>query len=164
MNNLSKTGEFYVNSKTSKPLGKETQEDTRKKKISRDLGMEGLTHLKGSYRSKESLDSMQSQSKLQQYLPQRRRENPKVSSQQHETLTRQRNPQENEKSRTWHTFRFQHIGRSTRYRDGTVWAPKQAHRPMQQNREPRAQLKRTWTAHFRPGSQEETAEKGESLP
>src|SRR3712207_8061632 len=34
-----------------------------------------------------------------------RRENPKVSSQQQETLNRPRNPQENEQSRTYHTFR-----------------------------------------------------------
>src|SRR3712207_9015922 len=45
----------------------------------------------------------------------------------------------------------------------SVRAQKQAHRPMQQNREPRAQLKQTWTAHLRPGSQEETVDKGESL-
>ena len=32
MKNLSKTDESYVNLKTSKPLGKEIQEDTRKKK------------------------------------------------------------------------------------------------------------------------------------
>src|SRR3712207_7461686 len=34
-----------------------------------------------------------------------RRENPKVSSQQQETLNRPRNPQENEQSRTYHTDR-----------------------------------------------------------
>src|SRR3712207_9068725 len=45
----------------------------------------------------------------------------------------------------------------------SVRAKKQAHRPMQQNREPRAQLKQTWTAHLRPGSQEETVDKRESL-
>src|SRR3712207_7189267 len=45
----------------------------------------------------------------------------------------------------------------------SVRAKKQAHRPRQQNREPRAQLKHTWTAHLRPGSQEETVDKGESL-
>src|SRR3712207_8707983 len=43
----------------------------------------------------------------------------------------------------------------------TVRAQKQAHRPMQQNRAPRAQLKHTRTAHLRPGSQEETVDKGE---
>src|SRR3712207_538434 len=34
---------------------------------------------------------------------------------------------------------------------------------MQHNRAPRAQLKQTWTAHLRTGSQEETVDKAESL-
>src|SRR3712207_7599456 len=62
-----------------------------------------------------------------------------------------------------YTTLFRSRGRSARYRNGTVRAQKKAHRPMQQNREPRAQLKHTWTAHLRPGSQEETVDKGESL-
>ena len=124
--------------------------------------MEEITHLKRPYRRKESLDSMQSQS-CSNMCHRDRRENRKVSRRQQETLNWQRNPRENEQSRTYHTFWFQHIGRSTRNQNSTVWAQKLAHRPMQENREPRAQLKRTWTAHFRPGSQEETVEKGESL-
>src|SRR3712207_7325095 len=62
-----------------------------------------------------------------------------------------------------YTTLFRSRGRSARYQTGTVRAQKQAHRPMQQNRAPRAQLKHTWTAHLRPGSQEETVDKGESL-
>src|SRR3712207_7985998 len=62
-----------------------------------------------------------------------------------------------------YTTLFRSRGRSARYQNGRVRAQKQAHRPMQQNRGPRAQLKHTWTAHLRPGSQEETVDKGESL-
>src|SRR3712207_7361750 len=60
-----------------------------------------------------------------------------------------------------YTTLFRSRGRSARYQNGRVRAQKQAHRPMQQNRAPRAQLKHTWTAHLRPGSQEETVDRSE---
>ena len=104
MKKLSKTGESHGNGKLTNVGGKKFKRTQGERRRFQDLGVEAATHWKRPYQSKESLDSMQSQSKLQQYLPQRRRENPEVSSQQHETLTRQRNPQENEQSSTCHNF------------------------------------------------------------
>ncbi|MGG6789488.1 UNVERIFIED_CONTAM: hypothetical protein KB571_10025, partial [Streptococcus canis] len=71
LKNLSKTGESYVNRKPANVWGEKFRKTQGKRRIFRDLGMEELTHWKRPLRRKESLHSVQSQSKWQPYWPER---------------------------------------------------------------------------------------------
>ncbi|MBH0335447.1 hypothetical protein BM86_08080 [Bacillus thuringiensis] len=73
MKKLSKTGESHGNGKLTNVGGQKFKKTQGERRRFQDLGVEASTHWRRPYRSKESLDSMQSQSKLQQCFPQRQK-------------------------------------------------------------------------------------------
>ncbi len=73
MKKLSKTGESHGNGKLTNVGGQKFKKTQGERRRFQDLGVEASTHWKRPYQSKESLDSMQSQSKLQQCFPQRQK-------------------------------------------------------------------------------------------